>query len=465
VRTHRIVTIGLAVAFLTLTAQAQQRSDLARRAPAGRNRPAGVPDGYVITPYGYFHPSCVHELSKSDILLSDRNAIQHADGTIENIPPCAYPRYTAQGELVTEGKAEATPPEISGWVEYAYATTSTSFGELTASWPVPSAPTGSDGEIVYFFPGIQPTPGTAKSILQPVLQYGNNGSFGGTYWVIASWNCCVIGPTGHTPPYATTYYSTPITVNVGDTLLGSIQSTCSAGVESCNGWNVSTEDETLGKTTTLSNTWYDGQTFNWAAIALEAHYVVQCSDYPPNGSTTFSNIALYDYIFVQISNPGWTDVDNVSGETPQCNYGSQVSATQVTLEYGIPPLSAGTSPSIAGTTNGGWESAFQANTGDLWIYGTDSSATEIGIVMDAGTSPSITGLSGGGWELAFQANTGDLYVFNYLGSITNTGLSMMAGTSPSITGLSGGGWEVAFQANTGDLYTYDSNGTVTRLDR
>src|ERR1700733_11973609 len=26
------------------------------QAPAGPNRPAAVPDGYVITPFGYFHP-------------------------------------------------------------------------------------------------------------------------------------------------------------------------------------------------------------------------------------------------------------------------------------------------------------------------------------------------------------------------------------------------------------------------
>jgi len=304
---------------------------------AGTHRPPAVPEGYVATPSGYFHPSCVRGLSKGDILMSDWNAIQHANGLVENIPPCAYPHYTARGDMVIEGKTESAPPEISGWVEYAYTETSTSYGNFTAIWPVPPAPTATDGQVVYFFPGLQPVPGTAKSILQPVLQYGNNNSFGGYYWVIASWNCCITG---------TTFYSTPITVNVGDTILGSINMTCSAGTESCGTWNVTTEDDTLAKTTILSKTSSYGQTFNWAAIALEAYYIVQCNDYPPGGSLTFSDIGLYNYDLVQIT-PSWTTVVPPSGATPQCGYGVQTTPTSVTLDFAttsppLPPLCTAT---------------------------------------------------------------------------------------------------------------------------
>src|ERR1700691_188381 len=65
------------------------------QAPAGPNRPAGVPDGYVITPVGYFHPSCVRQLTAGETLLADGRVIQHADGTLENVPACNYARYTA----------------------------------------------------------------------------------------------------------------------------------------------------------------------------------------------------------------------------------------------------------------------------------------------------------------------------------------------------------------------------------
>src|SRR5581483_8775641 len=51
--------------------------------------------------------------------------------------------------------------------------------------------------------------------------------------------------------------------------------------------------------------------------------------------------------------------------------------------------------------------------------------------MMAGTSPSITGLPGGGYEMAFQANTGRLIAYGSAGN-TDTGQGMKAGTSPSI---------------------------------
>ncbi|HET9170381.1 MAG TPA: BTAD domain-containing putative transcriptional regulator, partial [Actinospica sp.] len=51
--------------------------------------------------------------------------------------------------------------------------------------------------------------------------------------------------------------------------------------------------------------------------------------------------------------------------------------------------------------------------------------------MMKGTSPSIAALAGGGYELAFQANTGSLIVFGSGGN-TNTGQGMLAGTSPAI---------------------------------
>jgi hypothetical protein len=53
--------------------------------------------------------------------------------------------------------------------------------------------------------------------------------------------------------------------------------------------------------------------------------------------------------------------------------------------------------------------------------------------MLAGTSPSIAALPSGGYEVAFQANTGNLWT---VGSADNGDhkLGMLAGTSPSIVG-------------------------------
>jgi hypothetical protein len=91
---------------------------------------------------------------------------------------------------------------------------------------------------------------------------------------------------------------------------------------------------------------------------------------------------------------------------------------------------AGTSPSICALPGGGWQAAFQANTGRLWVVGADQRG-DTGWGMKAGTSPSICALPGGGWQAAFQANTGNLWAVG-AEDIGDKHLGMMQGTSPSI---------------------------------
>jgi hypothetical protein len=52
--------------------------------------------------------------------------------------------------------------------------------------------------------------------------------------------------------------------------------------------------------------------------------------------------------------------------------------------------------------------------------------------MKAATSPAITALDGDGYETAFQANTGFLWVAPN-GAGQNTELGMLTGTSPAIS--------------------------------
>jgi len=215
--------------------------------PARPNRPAGVPENYVTTPNGYFHPSCVIEVKEKETLRVD-GQIQHVDGSIENVAACGYSHYTARGEIVTG----AEPPTIThSWIDSESTTTSSSFGELIASWIVPPTPPSNDGQTLYYFPGMEDS-NDVISIIQPVLGYSDGGS--PDLWSIASWNCCISG---------TTYHSSFVQVNPGDVILGTIRSTCAAGVLSCATWNITTEDETLGSSTTLSSSSSDGQTFNW----------------------------------------------------------------------------------------------------------------------------------------------------------------------------------------------------------
>ena len=160
-------------------------------APAGPNRPAVVPADYVITPFGYFHPSCVMQVGKADVVRQDLNVIQHADGSSEKIHVCAYPHYKADGEeVIGDERATTTPgqpPTIGhAWVEYGSVQTDTSYAYLYGYWNVPPMPSTNHGQTVYLFPGMEDYKNVV-TIIQPVLGWNADYS---SAWSIASWNCC-----------------------------------------------------------------------------------------------------------------------------------------------------------------------------------------------------------------------------------------------------------------------------------
>jgi hypothetical protein len=312
-RLHMSIAITMLVAGLT-AAQALT--------PAGPKRPATVPANYVITPFGYFDPSCVTHLAKGDDVRKDENAIRHANGTYDNIHVCAFAHYKADGEKVSGDERAVKQPTIShAWVEYASTTSATSsFGYLRATWQVPPAPSTNDGQTVYLFPGMEDYKDVV-TIIQPVLGWNSDYA---SAWGIASWNCCASG---------TVFEATPTRVNSGDTILGYMFHTCAPGTLSCPSWDIVTWDLTSGNFSELLHTSSQGQTFNWAfAGALEVYNIAQCGDYPSNGSISFYNVGLYNDGFSKIAHPNWSVTNISSGLTPQCGYGGSL-PQQLTLNY------------------------------------------------------------------------------------------------------------------------------------
>jgi hypothetical protein len=318
-----MLVVGLA------TAQAQTA--------AGPNRPAPVPAGYVITPFGYYHPSCVVQLAQGDELRPDQGVVRHADGATGNMQQCAYPHYRADGAAVYGDERGVKDPDIShAWIVAEYATTgaisgtpTSSYGFLTTEWTVPPAPKSNDGQTLYYFNGLEEYQNVV-TIVQPVLGWNGNGLSG---WSIASWNCCYKG---------TTYHATAQPVSSGDTILGYMWDTCAAGTLSCSKWDIVTWDLQNGKFSELDNTSSQKQTFNWAfGGVLEVYNVKQCSDYPNNanglsGGThniSFDAIGLYNYKMQKIASPAWTFWNAVgTTATPQCSYGGSA-PSQVILTY------------------------------------------------------------------------------------------------------------------------------------
>ncbi|MFZ0662852.1 MAG: hypothetical protein WAM66_09180 [Acidobacteriaceae bacterium] len=303
---------------------------------AGPNRPANIPDGYVITPFGFFHSSCVQSLTKGERLLAD-GRIQHADGTVEEAAAvCSYPHYmrggigsgtaantsagVKNGAVAKNGSGANTPSAIDGWVESASiysGSSSKTYGALVATWAVPDRPLADDGQVLFFFPGFEDINNT-ESILQPVLQW-NQGQ-----WTIASWNCCLSGIATSSPA---------INVSAGDEIYGSVTSTCAPGTLACPTWNVLTLDMATGKSTTLADTPSQGQTFNWAfGGVLEAYNPTTCGDYPLDRHLRFDNLTVFDQYLRPVFHPKWSIAVN-STDTPQCHYGIKLGPREVTLDY------------------------------------------------------------------------------------------------------------------------------------
>ena len=117
----------------------------------------------------------------------------------------------------------------------------------------------------------------------------------------------------------------------------------------------------------------------------------------------------------------------------------------------------GTSPGITALVDGGYEIAFQANTGDLWTAGT-AGDQDWKLGMMAGTSPAIAGLSDGSYEVAFEANTTSLWVVTSAGGGGDQHLGMISARARHHRAPEHG-WEVAFQANTTSLWTTGTGGT------
>lgn len=277
-------------------------------------RPANVPPEFVVTPFGYMHPSCLTHLREGEAV--GQNKLIHADGTAEDVPVCQYARYKANGDVVeaaAPSPSETRLPEISwDWVEDVTDFYSTNLGEQSSTWVVPPAPTSHDGQTDYFFPGI-------GNIMQPVMGWGADYPTG---WGIASWVCC--SPAAE---------SAAIQVNPGDLISGTITQNCSWGTSSCNSWKVTTTDVTTGQTTTLGAEPTQGDQNEAVGGVLEVYSIAQCSDYPPSGEIVY-NSTFYDYNGNQVSNLSWNGAAT-STDSPQCNYSAQATTgSDIVLTFG-----------------------------------------------------------------------------------------------------------------------------------
>jgi len=275
--------------------------------------PVPVPDGYVATPAGYLHSSCIHQIPQGGNIDQSGTVVDANNQVVAKYEACTHPPIRAlpsADERPSPKDAGASPPPtINGWVEYLlqYGNAGQPFTSLSSYFTVPDgAYMPASGEVVYYFPGLVDGFG---NIIQPVLSYGKAPDYGQPLqWNIASWFVNYDGAGGHSPP---------IQVNPGDAIYGSMTYVASPTGH----WHIVTTDDYSGWSTWLDlnrpNTQTSAMMRAYGAV-LEAYNVDSCSAFPSSPQHTWD-------IFQAPTN--WNPSWYWNGVNPQCSYQIQYGGT------------------------------------------------------------------------------------------------------------------------------------------
>jgi len=315
----RHATRFVIVGTLLYGAACTERPAAIPTAPAGPDKTldAAADTDLVATPSGWYHRDCIFAVPNGSH-IDVHHLVRRPDGSAFQLPLCKHPGRVQRGFT-----SELTPSGgLFTWVEWTSYSPGTLWGEIDASWHVPTLPLPSpygvvnDTPQVFFaFPGIQSKFDTGATILQPVLTYGGGAGYGGNFWTATSWAC------GHVCMHG----STVLNVTPGDSMFGSVTaSNCVNG--SCT-WTIVTRDGTRGIASSYSIDDTSGYRYAVGG-SMEAHGLTTCSEFPAAG-VFFTGIVLKDQSGHGVS-PAWTP-NPATGFTPSCAFAVSSTATTASL--------------------------------------------------------------------------------------------------------------------------------------
>ena len=331
---------------------------------------SAIPQGYVFTPAGWYHQSCVYEVPNK-AFLDQGNVVRPLNGAPYRVPDCAYPTYSSRGGL--------HPPDgAPNWLEYDSVTAGAGnvYSGVSAHWAVPGLPQGaytqSPQQVYYTFPGLQTT--AEDKVFQPILTYGYAPGYGGNFWTLASWICRANGNCIHSPA---------ISVSPGDSIQGFVNNflQCSGGLCSwqIQGFDANT-NQGVGITTSDSN----NLTFATGG-AVEEYGLNTCNQFPVNGI-----FFVDDSVLNQSGNPitpSWAGTVR-QNPSPSCSFSVHFTSTTTSLYHNpatpltVAPISGPTYVQVgdycvwSGAANGGslpytyqWSGVVNGNTGSYNVIG------------------------------------------------------------------------------------------------
>jgi hypothetical protein len=278
-----ISTLIASVALVSCSGEGDDSVEEVLEAEVALERDLALDLEYVQVPGFRVHRSCVHEVPDGAEIEkhSDASVSVRVNGRpTASHQRCAHPFVRTSAQHREERGEERTmsdllPPAVNGWLMSldAFAPSNSGrnwFSRMAGRWRVPHDPP-TNGALIYIFNSLQSS-GTDFEIVQPVLQYGNNGYFGSNAWRIASW---WVDSDGNA------LYSTPKTVSFYTEIRGSItrsSGTCdSAGLCS---WAITTSTDTTSTTLNVAKATIHGRMNRANAVALEVYDVDACTDLP-----------------------------------------------------------------------------------------------------------------------------------------------------------------------------------------
>jgi len=150
-----------------------------------------APPGFVHSPAGYLHESCVHRVPNGGALHQLDNGtyfIQYpSDRERESylVPRCEH-RWKSSVEdnkNRTQGW-KLFAPDDDGWSAYAI-TVNKGNTQVTGQFTAPSGLPGDNNQLIYIFLGLMD--GGSHGVIMSTVQYGAGLDGGGAYFMAASW--------------------------------------------------------------------------------------------------------------------------------------------------------------------------------------------------------------------------------------------------------------------------------------
>jgi len=237
-----------------------------------------IPEDFVLVPGGrLLHKSCVRHLPAGAMVQEHhddgRTVVLTKEGETIRFPACAYEAIAVEkGFSRMDGQDSA---QYDGYMQQASEYHHEGFTEISGDWTVPGNPTQQKNQVIYLWLGTDDY--EAGNVVQPVLQWGFNGNFGGNEWLFVSW-FVTIGSANVGPQ---------VTCSVGDDLFGIVSLNATAMQYNSTALNQDTGEssELMVATTRTKNE-------DLALVAMEGYSLTSCAELPGGDGETFSLLTL-----------------------------------------------------------------------------------------------------------------------------------------------------------------------------